>query len=89
MLDRAGDSEPNTVLLLEGVEYLEIRFLPSLQGLQLDREQEGGLDSEDWPQSWAQQPGSGNTLNPPVAIELRLQLVDLGEIRRLYALPPI
>ncbi len=90
VLDRAGDSEEGSVLLLEGVEYLEIRFLPDLRALELDSDRnEGGLDSESWPENWAPVAGSTDGLQPPVALELRLQLEDLGEIRRLYALPPI
>ena len=90
VLDRAGNTEPQSVLLLGGVEYMELAFLASLQGVQ--KESGGsGLDTRDWVESWIvddQAPGAGVT-SPPVALEIRLQLDDWGEMRRMYALPPL
>ena len=48
------------------------------------------LETRNWPESWVadtSQPGTG--IAPPVAVELRLRLEDLGEVRRLYVLPPL
>ena len=90
VLDRAGNTEPQSVLLLGGVEYMELAFLASLQGVQ--KESGGsGLDTRDWVESWIvddQAPGAGVT-SPPVALETRLQLDDWAEMRRMYALPPL
>lgn len=88
VLDRTGDSEPQSALLLEEVEYLEVAFLESLS--ELPRDPDGdGLDTRDWPDSWVTDPAAGADTAPPVAVELRLQLDDLGEIKRLYVLPPL
>jgi general secretion pathway protein J len=89
VLDRAGDSQPARVKLLDDVEYLELRFLGNLGTVETGNDDEG-LDTSDWAENWVvdtSRPGAG--LSPPVAIELRLQLDDFGEIRRLYALPPL
>jgi general secretion pathway protein J len=89
VLDRAGDSEPETVLLLDEVEWMELAFLGSLDGVESQRD-EHSLDTTSWPENWvldASTPGS--PLNPPVAITITLKLADWGEIRRLYALPPL
>jgi general secretion pathway protein J len=89
VLDRAPDTEPRRVKLLDKVAYLEIGFLGSLQQARPGRDRDG-LDTRDWSDNWvidSSQPG--NALQPPVALEIRLQLEDWGEMRRLYALPPI
>ena len=87
VLDRAGDSEPRSVLLLEGVEYLEVGFLATLDELETDGDGRT-LDTRNWRDNWVTQ-GVGESLAPPVALELRLTLPDLGEVSRLYALPPL
>jgi len=104
VLDRAGDTEPQTVLLLDGVEYMELAFLGSLSSLEQSRSTDD-LDTDDWVESWVDgsslnNPGAstpvaitnvGNTTSNytlPVAVELRMQLAGWGEIRRLYVLPP-
>lgn len=89
VLDRAGDTEPDTVLLLEGVEDLRLAFLGSLETLQT---QSGSttLDTASWVENWvpdSSAPGVG--LASPIAVEISLQLQDWGEMRRLYALPPL
>lgn len=89
VLDRAGDTEPDSVMLLEGVEDMQLAFLGSLEELQV---QTGvaALETTNWVESWV--PDSNDTgviLAPPVALEIRLQLEDWGEMRRLYALPPL
>lgn len=89
VLDRAGDTEPREVMLLDGVEYLELRFLGNLGELRTLRDS-SDVDTRQWTESWAVDstvPGSDQP--PPAAVEVRLELEDLGEMRRLYALPPL
>lgn len=84
VLDRAVDGEPQETVLLDGVEALDIRFLSQLESLSLDRSLV--VDTRSWPTSWMTEPGA-SPVAPPVALELRLTLEDLGELRRLYVLP--
>jgi general secretion pathway protein J len=89
VLDRASDTSPNRVKLLEGVEYLDLRFLASVGEVETGNDGES-LDTRNWAENWVvdtSQPGVGTA--PPMAIEIRMQLEDLGELRRIYALPPI
>jgi len=89
VLDRAGNTEPDTVLLLDGVENLRFGFLGSLEQVQVST-RNAALDTSDWVENWVPETGaSGEQLAPPVAIEVHLELLDWGEIRRLYALPPL
>lgn len=89
VLDRAADTEPQTALLLDDVEYLEVRFLASLQNLEVGRDGEE-LDTSDWAEDWVAIPGSpAAEMSVPMAVELRLQLADWGEVKRLYVLPPL
>lgn len=87
VLDRAGDTEPREVVLLEGVEQLQLLFLGSLGELEAAGDSTA-LDTRNWVENWlpdSSQPGQ--PLEPPLAIEVRLQLADWGEMRRLYVLP--
>ncbi len=89
VLDRAGDSEPQSVILLEDVEYFDLLFLASLDTLEISSDG-SGMETRDWQENWVADPGiAGPGLVPPVALEVRLQLDDWGELRRLYALPPL
>jgi general secretion pathway protein J len=89
VLDRAPDTAPQQVRLLEGVEVLELVFLGALadarsvgQGIE--------LETRDWQGNWVADTSAPDTeLPPPAALEFRLQLEDLGEMRRVYALPPL
>lgn len=90
VLDRAGDTEPQTARLLDGVIDLELGFLGNVaragaagNGLE--------LDTRDWAENWiGDNSGTpGAELPLPAAVELRLQLEDWGEMRRLYVLPPL
>lgn len=86
-LDRAVDAQVQEVELLAGVSDLELRFLESIEGLELG--QDLVVDTRSWRRNWVALPGVASTPpTPPVALELRLVLEDVGEIRRLYALPP-
>ncbi|MEP4147359.1 MAG: type II secretion system minor pseudopilin GspJ [Halioglobus sp.] len=89
VLDRAGETITQEVALLEGVEELRVLFLEGSGSVDTVGSS-SELDSRSWPESWVpdtSQPGS--VLNPPLAVELRLQLSDWGEMRRIYALPPL
>ncbi len=87
VLDRAGDTEPRSVKLLDDVEYFEPVFLPTLDNLESSGEGVT-VDTRNWQESWIVDTSSpGTALAPPVAVEIRLQLNDLGEIRRIYELP--
>ena len=89
VLDRTADTEPDSVLLLQGVETLQVAFLGTLEELQT---QSGSAapDTRNWAENWVSDGGApGAALVPPVAVEIRLQLQEWGEIRRLYVLPPL
>ncbi len=89
VLDRAGDTSAREVRLLEGVEYMTIAFLGSLAGVET-ADDSVSLETRDWPENWVADTSTpGATLAPPAAVEIRLQLEDWGEMRRLYALPPL
>ncbi len=89
VLDRAGETITQEVALLEGVEELRVLFLGDAQSVDTVGST-SELDSRGWPESWVtdtSQPGA--VLTPPLAVEFRLQLSDWGEMRRIYALPPL
>ncbi|NND66455.1 MAG: type II secretion system minor pseudopilin GspJ [Halioglobus sp.] len=89
VLDRDANTEAQTVKLLEGVEYMELKFLGDVNQLSERRDDEA-LRTDDWADNWVHEVGApGGSLAPPAAIEIRLQLTDWGEMRRLYALPPL
>lgn len=89
VLDRAGDTEAQEVRLLDGVEDVGLVFLESLASVQ-GSARSTALETREWPESWVQDPArQGEDLAPPLAVEIRLQLSDWGELRRLYALPPL
>lgn len=89
VLDRAADTEPQSVLLLDDVDDLRLTFLPSLDALQINTGG-GSLDTTNWVENWVADTSSpGVELAPPVALEITFQLKDWGEMRRVYALPPL
>lgn len=89
VLDRSGDTEPESALLLEGVESLQVVFLGSLERLQTQTGSTA-VDTRDWLDNWVPETGlADGSLPAPVALEIRLRLVDMGEMHRLYALPPL
>ena len=88
VLDRAGDTEGTSVQLLDDVDYLELAFLGSVDQLRLGRGT--NVDTRQWPENWVVDTSDRDALpRPPVAIEVTLGLADLGEITRLYVLPPL
>lgn len=87
VLDRAGGAEPARVLLLEDVASVELRFLRDIAALRAGNATL--VDTQDWEASWiadVSSPGMG--MAGPAALELRLELIDVGLLTRLYALPP-
>jgi len=89
VLDRAGDTSPQSVKLLEGVEYLELAFLGSLAAVQAQRNS-ATLDTGNWAENWVVDSSDPEAaLGPPIAVQLSLQLTDWGEMRRLYELPQL
>ena len=89
VLDRAASTEPSSVLLLEGVEEMQLRFMAGLDQLQVSN-RGLNIDASDWIENWVADTSAPNaTLAPPTAVEIILQLDDWEEIRRLYALPPL
>ena len=50
----------------------------------------GHRERRNWPESWIADSSNPDSLpEPPLAVEVTLQLEDLGEMRRIYALPPL
>ncbi|MBA6412909.1 type II secretion system minor pseudopilin GspJ [Parahaliea sp. F7430] len=89
VLDRAADTQPQRVLLLDQVLDLQLRFLADLGQLQ-SSSTATEVDTRDWPDSWVANPGEpAAQLAAPLALELRLELADWGEVKRLYVLPPL
>ena len=72
VLDRAQDSNVAAVTVLEQVEDARWRFLDA------DRQWQGS-----WPSASLVQSSPG-TAAPPLAVELTLELKDLGEVRLLF-----
>lgn len=81
VLDRTSESEPQRVALLEGVNLIEFRFLGRSTEVR-----QGPLETDTWPEAWAIG-GTGDAVQPPGALEIRLELDDWGELRWLYELP--
>ena len=86
VLDRTTAIEPTETVLLDGVDNLELRFLPSINELEVDRDQV--IDRRLWQENWLAEVGFTNlTISPPAAIEMRITLSDWGELERLYVMP--
>lgn len=89
VLDRAGATEARRVLLLDGVSSLRLLFLDSTGSLGPGT-RGTVVDTRNWPENWvpdSSQPGL--ELAPPAALEVVLELEGWGEVRSLYALPPL
>ena len=87
VLDRVADSRPQSVKLLDDVEFFELAFLGSLAEA---RSVGDGvtLDTRNWLESWVLDTSTPDAeLAPPQALEIRMQLADWGEMRRVYDLP--
>ena len=73
VLDRAQESSPYKVNLLDGVREMRLRYLD-----------EAHEWHEQWPPSGL---GPGDSVPTPLALEVSLELEDMGDIRRLFPLP--
>jgi hypothetical protein len=72
--------------MIDNVTRFELRFLPSLDQLESDRDDV--IDRRSWQENWVADLSQPDQLPlPPVAVEVLLEVVGLGEIRRLYVLP--
>ncbi|MFK7977623.1 MAG: type II secretion system minor pseudopilin GspJ [Halioglobus sp.] len=90
VLDRAGDTEPRSTLLLDDVELMELAFLGKAEGARLEFEN-GVIDTSQWAENWVET-NTGTPADPklpPEALEITLTLQDWGELRRFYVLPPL
>jgi general secretion pathway protein J len=86
VLDRVPSTPRLETRLLDGVTDLEIRFLRQLEGLRVSRE--GVVDTTGWELNWIPDTSAPSArLEPPLALELRLEIAELGTLRRLYVLP--
>ena len=86
VLERATAIEPTETVLIDGVEVFELRFLPSVNALEVDRNQV--IDRRFWQENWVADVGfTDKIIDPPAAIEVRVILSDWGELERLYVMP--
>lgn len=86
VLDRTTAIEPTETVLIDGVEVFELRFLPSVNALEVDRNQV--VDRRFWQENWVADVGfTDKIIDPPAAIEVRVILSDWGELERLYVMP--
>jgi len=88
VLDTTGAIEPNELVLLSGVESVDVRFLTGLDQLEVDRNSQ--IDRRYWQENWVPDLSRPDALaEPPLAVEVRFQILDWGELERLYVLPPL
>ncbi len=86
VLDRTTAIEPTETVLIKGVELFELRFLPSINAVEVDRNQV--IDRRLWQENWVADVGfTDKLIEPPAAIEVRVTLRDWGELERLYVMP--
>jgi len=86
VLDRTTAIEPTETVLIDGVEVFELRFLSSVNALEVDRNQV--IDRRFWQENWVADVGfTDKIIDPPAAIEVRVILSDWGELERLYVMP--
>jgi len=86
-LDRAVDVSVQRARLLDGVTDFELRFLDNIEVLSVDRDLV--VDTQNWARNRVSETGAALAALPvpPVAVEVRLELEDIGALRRLYELP--
>ena len=86
VLDRTAGTEAVETAVLDDIERFEVRFLPALSVLESDRNDV--IDRRNWQDNWIidfSQPGQLPA--PPAAVEVVMEVVGLGEVRRTYVLP--
>ncbi len=75
--------------MLDDVEQFRLLFLDSLGSVDTAGKATT-LDTRDWVENWVPDSSAPDqSLAPPLAVEVRLELADWGEMRRIYALPPL
>jgi len=88
VLDTTGAIEPNELVLLSGVESIDVRLLTGLDQLEVDRNSQ--IDRRYWQENWVPDLSRPDALaEPPLAVEIRFQILGWGELERLYVLPPL
>jgi|TARA_B100001063_G_C16669112_1_gene505312 hypothetical protein len=86
VLDRTAGTEAVETAVLDDIERFEVRFLSALSVLESDRNDV--IDRRNWQDNWItdlSQPGQLPA--PPAAVEVVMEVVGLGEVRRTYVLP--
>ena len=86
VLDRTVGTERIETAMLSGVERFEVRFLPSLSALEVNRDDV--IDHRNWEDNWVVDLSQPNQLlATPAAIEVTMEVLGLGEVKRVYVLP--
>lgn len=75
--DRSPEAVPVSVVVLDNLEDIQLRFLDGSAG-------NAGPDSQQWRDHWLAR-DAGDRL--PAAVEVRFELAVWGEVRRLFVLP--
>ena len=88
VLDRAGDTEPKTQIVLDLIESLDIELLVETQAN--NSEQSGGQQGEqsgtqNWHSQWPNLQ-TGDTQEIPIAMRWTLTLPKMGDFERLWLL---
>ena len=86
VLDRSAGTEAVETAVLDDIERVEVRFLSALSVLESDRNDV--IDRRNWQDNWItdlSQPGQLPA--PPAAVDVGMEVVGLGEVRRTYVLP--
>lgn len=86
VLDRAGGLEIERVRLLDDVESLELRFLASVDMAATGRGTR--IDTGNWAPNWPPRGSGEGAVAPPAALEVRMELGDLGQLAQLFPLVP-
>lgn len=89
-LDRADESRaPESALLLEGVEDLQLAFLaPPVEGAAPLDFYTLATSTAPWASDWRSARLAPDTVAPlPIAVDLRFTLAGFGEVRRVVEIP--
>lgn len=83
VLDRAQDSKPLEVVLLDGVNRMELRFMSGSGSAQ-----KSGQGKQEWTDAWPSSAlGTQPSDDPPLAVEVILETEAEGRISRLFRVP--
>lgn len=88
-VDRAAATAPQSALLLEGVEDLQLRFLAqAAEGTAPVDFYTLTTSAALWDNSWTSARVGADTVAPlPLAVDLRMDIAGFGEVRRVVELP--